>query len=124
MSSAPLPEGCRPPPLWYSTTRTSSPVTPRHVAPPLSPSKKATQGGDRGSSVCRGGVPTQRLVDGLFPTPPLFAETSVEEPGPLSAADPTEELRPRPSDAKFPPGCDSESRGGTGANSSCSDGCT
>lgn len=32
-------------------------VTPMEVAPPLSPSKNGTHGGDRGSSVCRGGFP-------------------------------------------------------------------
>ena len=37
--------------------------------PPLSPSKNATHGGDSGSSVWRGGLPTHCLVDGVLPVP-------------------------------------------------------
>src|SRR5688572_3488945 len=36
----------------------SSRVTPSAVAPPLSPDQEGTQGGDWGSSICRGGSPT------------------------------------------------------------------
>src|SRR3954451_24465706 len=41
-------------------TRISSLVTPRHVAPPLSPFQYGTQGGDCGSSIWRGGAPMHR----------------------------------------------------------------
>src|SRR4051812_30046339 len=40
------------------TTLMVSRVTPFHVAPPLSPSQYGTHGGDCGSSICRGGLPT------------------------------------------------------------------
>src|SRR5688572_3842527 len=45
-------------------TRTSSRVTPCAVAPPLSPSQYATHGGECGSSIWRGGSPTQRWARG------------------------------------------------------------
>src|SRR3954447_842792 len=52
-----------PGPCWIHGTATVivSRVTPCQVAPPLSlPPQNATQGGDCGSSVCRGGSPTHR----------------------------------------------------------------
>src|ERR1041384_994523 len=49
----------------YSTILISSPVTPGYVAPPLSPLNPGTHGGDRGSSVWRGGLPTHSRVGGM-----------------------------------------------------------
>src|SRR5437870_3953512 len=44
-----------------STTVTASPVTPLPVAPPFAPLNDAAHGGESGSSVWRGGVPTHRF---------------------------------------------------------------
>src|SRR5687768_14785139 len=43
--------------LVGQTTVIEVAVTPRNVAPPLSPFQYGTQGGDWGSSICRGGDP-------------------------------------------------------------------
>src|SRR3954451_17441839 len=92
---------------------------PWYVAPKLSPAKLATQGGASGSSVWRGGLPTQRFVDGVLTAggstaaggggssaglgarPGRAARPPV--PVPVSAGPETRpELDARPSDARFP----------------------
>src|SRR5947208_16573747 len=52
--------------LSPSDTRISSRVTPRDVAPPLSPDQNGTQGGDCGSSIWRGGSPTHLRTRGTM----------------------------------------------------------
>src|SRR4051812_29507578 len=85
----------------------SSRDTPKEVAPPLSfaGSQYGTHGGDCGSSVCRGGLPTQRLMlfrsgPPLSPPGPAGCVTAVvvvvgdspEPPTPLPPASPDPEF--------------------------------
>src|SRR6476659_5800924 len=48
-----------------NATRTSLPLTLRHVEPPLSPVNAARHGGEYADSVCRGGLPKHRPCVGL-----------------------------------------------------------
>src|SRR5688572_8868191 len=76
------------------------------------------------SSVCRGGLPTQRFVFAVLiarpdPTSPVKDGASPSPPDWVSALE-----RPSPSDEKLPSGgvATSSSSGGTGAYSSVSEG--
>src|SRR5688500_1376092 len=103
--------------------RTSSPVTPWYVAPKLSPSNDAEHGGERGSSVWRGGLPTHRLVNGVFFEPPGSvagggrSSSSSSSSPPPSPSPPSAPSDSRPSE----PASDSELKlpsGGVGGSSS------
>src|SRR5437016_2752974 len=80
-------------PKWNSTL-TCWPVTPCQVAPPLLPLKTGTQGGESGSAVWRGGLPTQSKDVGTL-IPPA-------DEGGGAAPPPAAPPSPRPSAARLP----------------------
>src|SRR5687767_7288275 len=99
-------------------TRISSPETPCHVSPPLSASKNGTHGGEFGSSVCRGGSPTQFFVIGCSASLSPMSSSGGLIPVSTVFDDPSESEESDPSDC----GGGSSSSGGTGAYSRTVDG--
>src|SRR5581483_539027 len=106
-----------------STILISSPVTPWYVAPPLSPRKTWTHGGDRGASVWRGGLPLQFFLppSGGVVGLPLSVRAGGPSPSPPGAPPWVRLLLvARLSDERFPFCCCGglSLLGGTGASSS------
>src|SRR5688500_4735009 len=104
--------------------RISSPVTRGYVAPPVSPLRIGAHGGDSESSVCRGGLPTQRFVEGLVPLAAGGGGATTSSPGPPPSSPPPApppsmpDDEPRPTEARLPcGGASCWSSGGTGAYS-------